>query len=69
MYMRTLLYKLYLIFPYNTRKGLKIAVKVWSVNAEGFYSGQLPTTYEDGWLTFHIGDENNPACYYLLVKD
>ena len=44
-------------------------MKVWGVNAEGFYAGQLPTTYEDGWLTFHIGDENNPACYYLLVKD
>ena len=44
-------------------------MKVWGVNAEGFYSGQLRTTYEDGWLSFHIGDENNPACYYLIVKE
>ena len=44
-------------------------MKVWGVNAEGFYSGKVPTTYEDGWLSFHIGDENNPACYYLIVKE
>ncbi len=44
-------------------------MKVWGVNAEGFYSGMLPTTYEDGWLSFRIGDENNPACYYLIVKE
>ena len=44
-------------------------LKVWGVNAEGFYAGKLSTTYEDGWLTFNIGDENNPACYYLIVKE
>jgi len=44
-------------------------LKVWGVNAEGFYAGKMRTTYEDGWLSFRIGDENNPACYYLIVKD
>lgn len=44
-------------------------LKVWGVNAEGFYAGKLPTTYEDGWLCFHIGDVQNPACYYLIVKE
>ena len=44
-------------------------LKVWGVNAEGFYSGKLYTEYEDGVLSFHIGDMNNPACYYLIVKE
>jgi len=44
-------------------------MKVWGVNAEGFYAGLIPTTYEDGYLKFRIGDEQNPACYYLIVKE
>lgn len=44
-------------------------LKVWGVNAEGFYSGLLPTTYQDGVLSFEIGDEQDPACYYLIVKE
>ncbi len=44
-------------------------LKVWGVNAEGFYAGLQPTTYEDGWLSFPVGDELNPACYYLIVKE
>ena len=44
-------------------------LKVWGVNAEGFYAAQLRTTYEDGVLSFTIGDELNPACYYLIVKE
>ena len=44
-------------------------MKVWGVNAEGFYAGKLPTRYEDGVLHFHIGDAQNPACYYLIVKE
>ena len=44
-------------------------LKVWGVNAEGFYAGKLPTTYENGELCFHIGDVQNPACYYLIVKE
>ena len=44
-------------------------IKVWGVNAEGFYAGKCPTTYEDGILSFRIGDELNPACHYLIVAD
>lgn len=45
-------------------------LKVWGINAEGFYAGQIPTEYDgEGYLHFRIGDENNPACYYLLVKE
>lgn len=44
-------------------------MKVWGVNAEGFYAGKLPTTHENGELCFHIGDVQNPACYYLIVKE
>lgn len=51
----------------RTEKGADL--KVWGVNAEGFYAGNIPTTYEDGILSFRVGDENNPACYYLIVAD
>ena len=51
----------------ETEHGDKL--KVWGVNAEGFYSGQIATTYENGILSFTIGDEQNPACYYLIVKE
>jgi len=45
-------------------------MRVWGVNAEGMYAGQLPTTYdEEGFLNFRIGDDNNPACYYLIVME
>ena len=52
----------------KTVHGTKL--KVWGVNAEGFYAGQLPTTYdEEGYLNFRIGDDYNPCCYYLIVKE
>ena len=51
----------------RTEKGADL--KVWGVNAEGFYAGCIPTVYEDGVLSFRVGDENNPACYYLIVAD
>ncbi len=51
----------------KTEHGDKL--RVWGVNAEGFYAGRLPTTYEDGYLRFHIGDEENPAIYYLITKE
>ena len=57
----------------NARVSLRTEIgdklKVWGVNAEGFYAGMLPTTYEDGVLSFEIGDMDNPACYYLIVKE
>lgn len=40
-------------------------LKVWAVNAEGFYIGSLATSYEDGLLTFRIGDYH-PSIYYLI---
>ena len=51
----------------KTEHGQKM--KVWGVNAEGFYSGAIPTTYENGILSFTVGDDENPACYYLIVKE
>ena len=44
-------------------------LKVWGVNPEGFYTGKLKTKYEDGILSFRLGEELNSACYYLLVED
>ncbi len=43
-------------------------LKVWGVNAEGFYAGKIPTEYKDGYLCFTVGTDN-PACYYLIVAD
>lgn len=44
-------------------------MKVWGVNAEGLYVATMPTKYEDGVLTFTIGDPLKPACYYLIFKE
>jgi len=44
-------------------------MKIWGINAEGYYSGEVQATYEDGYLCFHLGDEANAACYYLIVKE
>ena len=43
-------------------------LRVWSINSEGFYVGKLDTTYEDGWLKFHIGP-NYPGLYYLIMEE
>lgn len=51
----------------ETELGDKLAV--WGVNAEGFYAGRIATTYENGVLSFAVGGEENPACYYLIVKE
>ena len=42
---------------------------VWGVNAEGCYAGKCESSYADGVFTFRIGDEMNPACYYLIVAE
>ena len=44
-------------------------LKVWGINAEGFYAGKMATTYEDGILSFSVGNKDNPACYYLIVRE
>lgn len=41
---------------------------VWSVNAEGVFSGNVPTKYEDGWLKFTLGS-NFPSPYYLIQAE
>jgi len=43
-------------------------LKVWGVNAEGFYVGRIPTKLEDGIMTFTVG-EKFPASYYLIVAE
>lgn len=43
-------------------------LKVWAVSAEGYYVGQVPTEYENGKLTFCLGDKSR-SIYYLLVRD
>ena len=44
------------------------SLRVWAVNAEGYYVGNLDTTYEDGWLKFHVGD-SFPAAHYLIMAE
>jgi hypothetical protein len=41
------------------------SLKVWAVNAEGFYVGCIPSTYKDKKFIFKIGDVY-PSMYYLV---
>lgn len=43
-------------------------LRVWGVNAEGYYVGMLDAVYEDGWLKFHTGTRF-PAQYYLITAE
>ncbi len=43
-------------------------LKVWAVNAEGFFAGEIPATHEDGVLRFTIGD-TTPSMYYLIQAE
>jgi hypothetical protein len=43
-------------------------LKVWSVNAEGFFAGVIPSVYEDGTFQFKIG-ECFPSMYYLIQAE
>jgi hypothetical protein len=43
-------------------------MKVWSVNAEGFYTGCVPSVYKDGVLRFKLG-EVFPSMYYLIRSE
>lgn len=42
-------------------------MEVWAVDSEGFYSGRVDSSYEDGKLKFTIGEEF-PCMYYLIVE-
>lgn len=41
---------------------------VWGVNAEGLYVGKVPAVFEDGKMTFTVG-ENFPCLYYLISAE
>ena len=43
-------------------------MRVWGVNAEGFYVGRVPAKFEDGTMRFTVG-KTLPACYYLIVAE
>ena len=51
-----------------TLKTQRTDLKVWGVNPEGFYVGQVPAKFEDGNMTFTLG-EKFPASYYLIVAE
>jgi hypothetical protein len=40
-------------------------LKIWAVNAEGFFAGVIPSTYEDGVFEFSLG-EKFASMYYLI---
>lgn len=41
---------------------------VWAISPEGFYVGTVPATYENGTLTFRVGEQSR-SMYYLIVKE
>lgn len=41
---------------------------IWSVNAEGFYIGKIPSEYRNGELRFSIG-KIYPSIYYLIQAE
>ena len=43
-------------------------MRIWSVNSDGYYIGQLEKRYEDGWLKFHVGP-HFPGMYYLIMQE
>ena len=43
-------------------------LRIWSVNSDGYYIGQLEKEYEDGWVKFHVGP-NYPGMYYLIMQE
>ena len=40
-------------------------LRIWSVDNEGFYTGSIPISYENGYATFEIGNEF-ASIYYLI---
>ncbi len=43
-------------------------LRVWGVNAEGYYVGAVPAVFRDGKMTFTVG-ETFPCLYYLINAD
>jgi len=48
----------------TTRRNLSC----WAVNAEGFYIGKVPVSYEDGFAKIAIGKQY-PSIYYLIQAE
>ncbi len=46
----------------------RATLKVWAVNAEGFFVGAVPSRYQDGTLHFTLG-ETMPSPYYLIQAE
>ena len=42
---------------------------VWGINAEGAQCANVPVTYEEGRISFTIGDPLFPCCYYLICAE
>ncbi|MBQ7565527.1 MAG: hypothetical protein IJT18_00250 [Oscillospiraceae bacterium] len=40
-------------------------LRVWGINAEGYYCGRVPAKFEDGKMIFTLGDQF-PCVYYLV---
>lgn len=49
-------------------KNARPEMRVWGITSEGFYTGELPSTYKDGVLRFKIG-EKFPSMYYHIRID
>ena len=43
-------------------------LKVWGVSPDGYYVGEKKATFEDGYMTFDVGDKL-PASYYLIFSE
>lgn len=43
-------------------------LKVYAINSEGFITGVIPSSYEDGRLKFKLG-ENFCSIYYLIQAE
>ena len=43
-------------------------LKVWGVSPDGYFVGKRKATFEDGYMTFEIGDKL-PASYYLIFSE
>ena len=41
---------------------------IWAVNAESVFVGNVPCTWQDGWLKFRLG-EKSPSIYYLIQAE
>ncbi|MBP1990338.1 hypothetical protein [Paenibacillus eucommiae] len=42
-------------------------MRVWAVNPEGFFTGEVPSAWKDGVLSFEIGGTHS-SMYYLIQK-